>query len=500
MELRNRSSRSATSSVFSRPGMGKVKKIRTSNCRTTDVLLLILSSSFSCPFSVTSDSCFYCFTNRSYHVVCHRYYEWDLYCLVRSRFHWKSPRSSGIFLSSFSLLFNLCDPSLGFIHHQSCVYHPLFTSPTFNDEKMAVQRCRSFALVNMQVLSFIVILSSAGCLGDGVLGDRTVRLRFLSLESLVQATGTFSNLREISISPDEFYFPGDDSACHRSNGLFLRPYSHQVGDSAKMKSFSLINVSLDPFSINATHSIVQCTFDIQEISIGWRRYFLQLSFGWNYHTIRFLLSELVPSILVALFNIGIIICIIRTTAHVRRRRQEYHYNHRLSTSMITGLTSKTSPAIPLYDTHPPQPRTPTRRSSFKSLSKPTKSIPFGKMSWMNIVLILHSFLFFLSSSVTSLVYLSTSDMMLAYWMSVVILANCSLNFYIYCLSGGQFRTELKRIAMRCIRHVHKKSKRRWFRQHQRRHSSLRYGKDPFMLQQEFQTPSTRPDRARNCIR
>jgi hypothetical protein len=57
----------------------------------------------------------------------------------------------------------------------------------------------------------------------------------------------------------------------------------------------------------------------------------------------------------------------------------------------------------------------------------------GKMSWMNIVLLLHSLLFFLSSSVTSLIFFSTSDIVLAHWVSVIILANCSLNFYVYCL-------------------------------------------------------------------
>jgi hypothetical protein len=57
----------------------------------------------------------------------------------------------------------------------------------------------------------------------------------------------------------------------------------------------------------------------------------------------------------------------------------------------------------------------------------------GKMSWMNIVLLLHSLLFFLSSSVTSLIFFSTSDIVLAHWVRVIILANCSLNFYVYCL-------------------------------------------------------------------
>jgi hypothetical protein len=183
---------------------------------------------------------------------------------------------------------------------------------------------------------------------------------------------------------------------------------------------------------------------------------------------------MIPSLLVGLFNIGIIICILRTTAHVRRR-QEYNHNNQLSMSMITGTTSKLPP-LHVYDASQ-QRQGSLGRCSFKSSTMPITSVPFGKMSWMNIVLILHSLLFFLSSSVTSLVYFSTSDMALAYWMSVIILANCSLNFYVYCLSGKQFRTEIKRIAKRYIRNLHKKILRRCYKNNDRRHSGIQNGKD-----------------------
>jgi len=183
---------------------------------------------------------------------------------------------------------------------------------------------------------------------------------------------------------------------------------------------------------------------------------------------------MIPSLLVGLFNIGIIICILRTTAHVRRR-QEYNHNNQLSMSMITGTTSKLPP-LHVYDASQ-QRQGSLGRCSFKSSTMPITSVPFGKMSWMNIVLILHSLLFFLSSSVTSLVYFSTSDMALAYWMSVIILANCSLNFYVYCLSGKQFRTEIKRIAKRYIRNLHKKILRRCYKKNDRRHSGTQNGKD-----------------------
>jgi len=194
---------------------------------------------------------------------------------------------------------------------------------------------------------------------------------------------------------------------------------------------------------------------------------------------------MIPSILVALFNIGIIICILKTTAHVRRR-QEYHHNNQLSMSMITGTTSKLPP-LHIYDLSQ-QRHGSIRRSSFKSPSISITSVPFGKMSWMNIVLLLHSLLFFLSSSITSIVYFSTSDMKVAYWMSVIILANCSLNFYVYCLSGRQFRTEIKRIAKRYLRNLHKKLLRHCYRRQTRRHSGAQNGKD-----QIYQAVPQQPD-------
>jgi hypothetical protein len=122
--------------------------------------------------------------------------------------------------------------------------------------------------------------------------------------------------------------------------------------------------------------------------------------------------------------------------------------------MITGTTSKLPP-LHGYDTSQ-QKHGSIRRCSYKSPTTPITTVPFGKMSWMNIVLLLHSLLFFLSSSMTSLVYFSTSDLMLSHGVSVILLTNCSLNFYIYCLSGRQFRTELKRIAKRYVRNFQKK--------------------------------------------
>lgn len=238
---------------------------------------------------------------------------------------------------------------------------------------------------------------------------------------------------------------------------------------------SLIFYAPYVINVNSTNPIRHCTFDYSQTSTLWKNYFTEYSFGFNHSTGRFLFSEMVPSLLVALFNIGIIICILRTTAHVRRR-QEYHHNNQSSMSMVTGTTSKL-PVLHIYEPVQQQRRSSIGRSLFKASATPVSSVPFGKMSWMNIVLILHSLLFFLSSSITSIVYYTLSNMWVAAWMSVIILANCSLNFYIYCLSGRQFRTEIKRIAKRFMRNLHKKILRRCCRTHLRRRSSLVHGKE-----------------------
>jgi hypothetical protein len=230
----------------------------------------------------------------------------------------------------------------------------------------------------------------------------------------------------------------------------------------------------------------------------WQQYFDDLSFGINYHTIRCLFSELIPSLLVALFNIGIIGCILRTTAHVRRR-QQYNHNNQLSMSMVTASTTKLPPLSPIhvYDRNQPLQRYGSSKQSLKGSLHSSSNVPFGKMSWMNIVLLLHSLLFFLSSSITSLVFFSTSDLVLAHWVSVIILANCSLNFYVYCLSGSQFRVELKRIAARYIRHIRKAFIRNRFADDRRR-SPTKNGKNN--IYQPIQQIKQRKCHAPPCLR
>ena len=51
-------------------------------------------------------------------------------------------------------------------------------------------------------------------------------------------------------------------------------------------------------SFNTTNASIQCTFDNRHVSLIWQKYFDDLSFGFNYHTIRCLFSELIPSLFV----------------------------------------------------------------------------------------------------------------------------------------------------------------------------------------------------------
>ncbi|CAF3427349.1 unnamed protein product, partial [Rotaria sp. Silwood2] len=171
----------------------------------------------------------------------------------------------------------------------------------------------------------------------------------------------------------------------RLNLLFNRREKYQTFE--KYKYFSMICISLIMImivtgptviffapnfsSFNNTHSSIQCTFNTDYTSLKWQQYFTDLSFGFNYHTIRFLLSEIIPSIFVALFNIAIIICIFRTTSHVRKR-QEYHHNNQLSMSMMTGMTSKLTP-LQVYDA------SQQRFGSIKRCSLRNSTIPIANV-------------------------------------------------------------------------------------------------------------------------
>jgi len=67
---------------------------------------------------------------------------------------------------------------------------------------------------------------------------------------------------------------------------------------------------------------------------------------------------------------------------------------------------------------------------------------------MNIVLLLHSSLF-LASLLSHIVgHFTVTEAHEAWWVLLAVLMNCSLNFYIYCLSGKAFRNEIRRLIQR----------------------------------------------------
>jgi len=157
----------------------------------------------------------------------------------------------------------------------------------------------------------------------------------------------------------------------------------------------------------------------QVISISWFSFLTDVRFGLNYTTLRSIFSEIIPSLFVILFDIGIIIHVIQSTSYI--------------SSNGSSLNARQS-----------------YRGSFQTKEGADGLVVHNRprTSWMNIVLILHSFLFCFSSLTATIVHWSTSDALLSYWTSVVILANCSLNFYVYCLSGRSFRNEIRKLFYR----------------------------------------------------
>ncbi len=141
-------------------------------------------------------------------------------------------------------------------------------------------------------------------------------------------------------------------------------------------------------------------------SIKWKKYFHETRFGMNHFTIRCFFSELFPTGAVILFNIYIIHHLIRA---YRRLHQTIAQNQRKEQSR-------------------------------------TKS-------WVNIVLILHSFLF-LASLLSHIVgHFTVTEAHEAWWVLLSVLINSSLNFYIYCLSGKAFRNEIRRFIQRLLNRI-----------------------------------------------
>ena len=156
----------------------------------------------------------------------------------------------------------------------------------------------------------------------------------------------------------------------------------------------------------------------RSISPSWASFLIDVGFGFNYTTFRSIFSEIIPSFLVICLNIGLIFRVIQAS---------------VSFSSHVSSSSSTSSTV--------------RHSSFQGKETTDGLMVHNRprTSWMNLVLIMHSCLFFFSSLSATIVHWSTQDVLLSYWTSVAILANYSLNFYVYCLSGKSFRNEIRRL-------------------------------------------------------
>jgi hypothetical protein len=160
-----------------------------------------------------------------------------------------------------------------------------------------------------------------------------------------------------------------------------------------------------PFIYHSSNEILDSTMDKRKTycelsttaSVKWHKYFHELRFGLNHFTIRCFFSELIPTGAVVLFNSYIIYHVVR----VYRR---------------------------LDQTNGHQPR----KKQFQTKSS------------MNIVLIIHSSLFLASLFSHILGHFIVTEAHEAWWVLLAILINCSINFYVYCLSGKAFRNEIYR--------------------------------------------------------
>jgi hypothetical protein len=135
--------------------------------------------------------------------------------------------------------------------------------------------------------------------------------------------------------------------------------------------------------------------------VKWKRYFHDVHIGMNHFTIRCFFSELIPTGAIILFNFYIMYHLART----------YHRLHQTSNHKLHKEQSRTA-------------------------------------SWMNIVLILHSSLFLASILLHIVGHFIVVEAHETSWVLLAILINCSINFYIYCLSGKAFRNEIRRFIQR----------------------------------------------------
>ncbi|CAF0995808.1 unnamed protein product [Adineta steineri] len=154
-------------------------------------------------------------------------------------------------------------------------------------------------------------------------------------------------------------------------------------------------------ALNSTPNMMYCDLH-RNVSVKRQKYFHDIHIGMNHFTIRCLFSELIPTGTIIFFNTYIVHHLICT-------------NRRLHTKTI-----------------------------YKSRKKQSRTT-----SWMNIVLVLHSSLFLASLFSHVVGHFTIVEAHESWWVLLSILINCSLNFYVYCLSGTAFRNELRRLIQQC---------------------------------------------------
>lgn len=132
-----------------------------------------------------------------------------------------------------------------------------------------------------------------------------------------------------------------------------------------------------------------------DVPIKWQKYFNDVYIGLNHYTIRCLFSELIPGAAIILINSCIMYHLVQTSHRFHQNNEDKKFKERKRTT-----------------------------------------------SWMNVVLILHSSLFLLSILSHIAGHFMAVEAHETWWVLLAILGNCSVNFYLYCLSGQAFRQQI----------------------------------------------------------
>ncbi|CAF1038220.1 unnamed protein product [Didymodactylos carnosus] len=182
-----------------------------------------------------------------------------------------------------------------------------------------------------------------------------------------------------------------------------KPYFRTENLPAIAVDYPNETIPVSTTTVKVVSCLMECSLS-HNLSSKWQNYFQDVNIGFNYHTLRCLFSELIPTAVVLVLNLAIVYRIIQTTDFGPIESSTYDQKRRRTGSRM-----------------------------------------------MNIILILHSFLY-LSSLLTHIAaHWLTPEAHESLWVSLIILMSCSLNFYVYCASGKMFRNEIRRLLRPCCR-------------------------------------------------